>query len=70
MAIEWDAVHCGEAAFDRVKCSLRETTRGDERCRFWGSGFADCSISLSRRSEQVAVGDDGKVMRGRCFREA
>jgi hypothetical protein len=70
MSIEWDAVHCEEAAFDQVKCLFRGTTRGDERWRPWGSGFADGSISLRRRSEQVAVGDDGKVMKRRRFREA
>jgi hypothetical protein len=70
MAIEWDAVHCEQAVLERVKCLFRETTRGDERGRPGGTGFADGSILFSRRSEQLAVGDDGKAMRQRCFREA
>jgi hypothetical protein len=70
MAIEEDAVHGAEAAFDRVQCLFRGATRGDGRWRLLGSEFADGSISLSTRSEQVAVGDDDKVMRWRRFLEA
>jgi hypothetical protein len=70
MAIEWDAVICAEAAFDLVKYLFRGITHGDERWRLLGSGFADGSISLSRRSEQVAIGDDREVIRRRRFREA
>jgi hypothetical protein len=35
------AVNCEETAFDRVKYLFRETARGNELWRLWGSGFAE-----------------------------